>query len=285
MTMHGFERSSATPDVAPSEGGSRDGKSASNALVIAGLAVADLTAEDAIGKLAADLDAGRFRRVAFLNAHCVNLVRRDDAYRSRLENFLILPDGIGVDFAARLLHGKAFTANLNGTDFVPLLLGALPRPLKVALVGAAPGIAERAAERLAGYAPQHEIIAASDGFFDRDDPSDLLERLELMRPDIVLVGMGVPLQERFIADHLDERHGRLLIGVGALFDFMAGHARRAPVAWRKARLEWAWRLAEEPKRLWQRYVLGNPLFLLEVLRDRLIMSRRREPSARFVDRR
>ncbi|NDV86147.1 WecB/TagA/CpsF family glycosyltransferase [Aurantimonas aggregata] len=236
--------------------------------MIAGVAVADVTAGAVIAALGASLAAGQTTRLAFLNAHCVNLVRRDPRYRHALAQFQVLPDGIGVDIAGRILHGAPFRENLNGTDFVPRLLAGLGDPLRVALVGGAPGVAEAAAARLAASIPAHVYIPVVDGYFG-EDRAPVLAKLTAVRADIVLVAMGVPAQELFIADHLDARHGRLFVGVGALFDFLAGDVARAPRAVRALRLEWLWRLALEPGRLWRRYILGNPLFLLEILQDRL----------------
>ncbi|WP_232845489.1 WecB/TagA/CpsF family glycosyltransferase [Aurantimonas marina] len=235
---------------------------------IAGIAVIDLSGAKVIATLAGALAAGRTTRLAFLNAHCVNLARRDAAYKRALGRFLVIPDGIGVDIAARMLYGKPFSENLNGTDFLPRLLASLDGRLRVALIGGAPGIAERAATRLAADIPAHDYLVVSDGFFDHEGCARVLDDLAAAKADIVLVAMGVPAQELFIADHLGERQGRLFVGVGALFDFLAGNVARAPLAIRRLRMEWAWRLALEPGRMWRRYILGNPLFLLGILRDR-----------------
>lgn len=239
---------------------------------IAGIAVADATGDAVIAALRASLAAGLTVRLAFLNAHCVNLARRDDRYRTALGQFLVLPDGIGVDIAGRILNGAPFRENLNGTDFVPRLLAGLGGTLRVGLVGGAPGVAEAAAARLAAEIPAHVFLPIADGFFG-EDRAAVLSHLARERPDIVLVAMGVPAQEMFIAEHLDERHGHLFIGVGALLDFLAGTVARAPHLVRSARLEWLWRLGLEPGRLWRRYVLGNPLFLLDTVRDRLRRNR------------
>ncbi|MCP3053716.1 WecB/TagA/CpsF family glycosyltransferase [Aurantimonas marianensis] len=243
--------------------------------MIAGIAVTDLSGAAVIAALAGALASGRTTRLAFLNAHCVNLARRHAAYKRALERFVVIPDGIGVDIAARMLYGKPFTENLNGTDFLPRLLAALDGRLRVALIGGAPGIAGRAAARLAAEIPAHDYIVVSHGFFDHEACAGVLDDLAAAEADIVLVAMGVPAQELFIADHLDARHGRLFVGVGALFDFLAGNVARAPLAVRRARMEWVWRLMLEPGRMWRRYILGNPRFLLGILRDR---SRRERPD-------
>ncbi len=243
---------------------------------IAGIAVADIDGETAIarigGSLALPISVSMFGpplRLAFLNAHCVNVSRTDMAYRRALDGFTVLPDGVGVDIAAKILHGAGFTENLNGTDFVPRLLVALKQPLRVAFVGGNAGIGAKAATRMSCLAPQHEYIPIADGFFGKTGRRSVLHRLEAARADIVLVAMGVPSQELFIRDHLDKRHGNLFIAVGALLDFLAGEVPRAPMALRRLRLEWAFRLALEPTRLWRRYVLGNPRFLFDIAKDKL----------------
>lgn len=242
-------------------------------LRIAGIQTANLTSKEAIERVARSLQAGTLLKLAFLNAHCVNVSRRDADYRERLSRFLVLPDGVGVDLAARLLYHTEFRENLNGTDFVPRLLGALPGPLTIALVGGAPGVARRAAARLSSDVPLHRFVAVSDGFFGADQRNAMLADLADAHADIVLVAMGVPVQEQFIDEHLSLRHARVAIGVGALFDFLAGNVSRAPRLVRDLRMEWAYRLALEPSRLWRRYVLGNPLFLLGILRDKTLSRR------------
>ncbi|MBO0661636.1 WecB/TagA/CpsF family glycosyltransferase [Jiella sp. MQZ9-1] len=263
----------ARPVAAPAA----TGPSAPDSVTIAGLAIADITGAAAIAKVEHALSTRAPLKLGFVNAHCVNIARRDAAYRRALADFLLLPDGIGVDLGAKILRGEPFCENLNGTDFVPRLAAQLATPRRIALLGAAPGIAERAAAALSVLAPQHAIVAIGDGYFGEAGRPKVLATLASERPDIVLVAMGVPAQERFIADHLDTQHGTVFIAVGALFDFLAGNVQRAPQAIRRLRMEWAWRLGLEPKRLFRRYVLGNPQFLIEVGLDRLRPSRRHRP--------
>jgi exopolysaccharide biosynthesis WecB/TagA/CpsF family protein len=237
---------------------------------IAGIAVAGLSRQAALDRIGRAFAERQHLHLAFCNAHLVNLAAADPALRAVLAGFLILPDGLGVDIAARLLHGAAFPANLNGTDFTPALLAAQDKPLSVMLLGARPGVAERAAARLSGDYPRHRFAVLSHGFFTPQDEPALLRRLEQERPDLLLVALGNPHQERWIASRLDARHCTVAAGVGALFDFLAGEVARAPAALRRWRLEWLYRLWLEPGRLWRRYVLGNPAFLWRVLRLKLL---------------
>lgn len=207
------------------------------------------------------------RTAQFVNAHCINVAARDGAYRAALLRAdLLLPDGSGLEIAARL-HGARFTANLNGTDlFLPLARAAAERGLSLFLLGSAPGVAKAAAEAARRAAPGLAIAGVADGYFDDDEA--MIARINAARPDVVLVGMGVPRQELWIDRRRDRIEAGLMMGVGAQFDFHAERVSRAPRVLRAAGLEWLWRLGVEPRRLFRRYVIGNPVFLVRTLRDR-----------------
>ncbi|TQS70239.1 WecB/TagA/CpsF family glycosyltransferase [Rhodobacteraceae bacterium] len=211
--------------------------------------------------VAALLDGGA-RSVYFLNAHCANLAHTRPAYSAALGRAdVILPDGIGVDLAARMA-GIRLGANLNGTDFTPALLQeAAKRGLSVFLIGATPGTARRAGEALCRDIAGLQIAGTLNGYDDVADPEAAIATINASGAGIVLVAMGVPQQELWIDRHLEHLSPRLVLGVGALFDFLAGNVVRAPAPVRRMRLEWGWRLAQEPRRLARRYVLGNGRFL------------------------
>ncbi len=234
--------------------------------IILGVSVLALSWDDAIQHLHTLIDEKRFTLVTWLNAHNSNLAGDDIRFRNALDEFLVLPDGVGVDIAAKLLHGKTFPNNLNGTDFTPALLRALTPPLRIGLLGTRPGVVEKAAESLKENAPQHEYRVISHGFFAPSDERRILQSLADYHPHILLVAMGVPRQELFMREKLTAEHCVLAFGVGALLDFRAGAVLRAPRWMQKLRLEWLYRFSQEPKRLWRRYVLGNPRFLFRVLR-------------------
>lgn len=207
--------------------------------------------------------------IAFINANNANLMMRDPEYRAVLERQVVFPDGHGVDIASMVFHGRKFPANLNGTDFVPALLTYITKPMRVALIGTRAKTLQRATENFRRHAPWHEFIPISDGFFDRAKSDEIMEQVREANIDILLVAMGSPAQEKWIDRHVGPGHARLVLSVGALFDFVAGDVRRAPLGIRKLRLEWLYRLVQEPKRLWRRYVIGNPLFLYHVMRYKL----------------
>ena len=234
---------------------------------IMGIRVSALGWSQALDELKRAIDGNGPQRIFnFLNANNANLAMRNPEYRRGLSKSEILPDGVGVDIAARALHGSAFPANLNGTDFIPALLVHSERPLKVALIGARPENLERAVSRFKFATPWHDFVAVSDGYFDKADSSKVLADLAEINPDITLIALGSPSQEIWIDRNISQGHGRVVFGVGALFDFVSGAIPRAPLAIRNLRLEWLWRLVLEPSRLWRRYILGNPVFLFHLLR-------------------
>lgn len=236
---------------------------------ILGIAVLAIGWDDAIALLARLVAERRFTKVSFLNAHNANIACTDPVFAAALEDFLILPDGVGVDVAAKLLYGESFPDNLNGTDFVPAFLQASSRPLTVGLLGATRVNAEAASARLAALAVQHSFVVIHDGYFSAAEEPAIIDRIAMLRPDVLLVAMGVPRQELWIERHINERHCTLPIAVGALLDFLSGTVPRAPLWMRRLRLEWLFRLWVEPGRLWRRYVVGNPVFLWRVVWQKL----------------
>ena len=190
---------------------------------IFGLPVCDLDWPEAFTFVSAlaDVPIGQ-TVVSFLNAHNANLMLTNSALRDVLGRHLVLPDGIGVDMASLAMHGRMFPANLNGTDFVPALLTYMTTPKRVGLVGGRRDILERAREGFANHAPWHEFIAIHDGYFSDAESPAIADEIVRHKVDILLVAMGTPRQEMWIDRHIRPEHARLVFGVGALFDFMAG---------------------------------------------------------------
>jgi alpha-1,3-mannosyltransferase len=136
------------------------------------------------------------------------------------------------------------------------------------LVGTTDATVERAARKFQARYPRHSIVGWRNGFFTGpDDIEEACRSIRSVHADCVLVGMGNPLQELWIAGHGAETGARLLFGVGALFDFEAERVQRAPMWVRKLRCEWVYRLMQEPSRLVRRYLIGNAVFLSKVIAD------------------
>jgi alpha-1,3-mannosyltransferase len=206
--------------------------------------------------------------VGFANAHSLNIASTNNAFRQALRGFLVLNDGLGLDIASRIKFGKPFVANLNGTDFVPDFLAKTRHRLRIYLIGTTDPVVAQAAQSFRVRYPWHSVVGWRNGFFTGpDDIEETCRSVRAAKADCVLIGMGNPLQELWIADHGAKTGARLLIGVGALFDFMAERVHRAPSWVQSLRCEWVYRLLQEPRRLVRRYLIGNVVFLSRAIAD------------------
>jgi exopolysaccharide biosynthesis WecB/TagA/CpsF family protein len=215
------------------------------------------------------LREGRFLRINFLNANNANLAATDPHLAGVLARSVVLSDGAGLNMASRMLYGAPFPANLNGTDFVPHVLRALPAGTHVALIGGKRDVLHAAAAAIADLAPNLRVTAVNDGYFADLDSASLTDELALIKPDLLLLAMGTPRQELWADAHITGDHCSVVITVGALFDFLARRVPRAPLLMRRLGIEWLFRLFLEPKRLFRRYVIGNPVFVGRVMRQRV----------------
>ena len=220
----------------------------------------------------------RFERVpstivAFANKHALNIAFSDLSVRAIMRKAVVLNDEIGVDIASLLLFGKAFPQNLNGTDFVPHYLQHTRYSYRIFLLGGRPGTAERATELLQRQLAQHQFVGCHHGYFCNDQAEEVNAMIKASRADVILVGMGNPKQEIWLAGNLEATGARLGFAVGALLVFVTGEARRAPAWMRSLRIEWLHRLGQEPWRLSRRYFLGIPLFFVRILGQRFSRPR------------
>lgn len=200
-------------------------------------------------------------RIAFCNANTMLHALSRPRFAETLAGFLVLNDGLGMNLCSRLFTGRPFRDNLNGTDFTPEVLRADGPDLRIFLLGGAPGTAEAAAARLAVQFPRHRIVGTRDGFFGDDEADAVAEAVARAEPDLLLVGMGNPRQEEFIAAAAPRLSVPVVMAVGAFLDFTAGNVVRAPAVVRAVRAEWLFRLAQEPRRLGRRYTVDVVAFL------------------------
>ena len=206
--------------------------------------------------------------VNFVNAHCINVAANDKLYRESLDgSSALLPDGSGMAIASKFAN-VSFGENLNGTDLFPLLCEqAASKGLSIYLHGGEPGIARKTAETMQKRFPNLKIVGVTDGYSDHQDTDQLLKKIARSGADLLFVGLGVPMQEKWIAGHRDEIQVPVVLGVGGLFDYYSGKIPRAPKMVRELGMEWGWRLMQEPKRLAKRYIFGNFMFLGRALNN------------------
>ena len=212
--------------------------------------------------------------VLHVNAHALNLCYRDPGLRSFFDSApVVFCDGAGVMLAARIL-GRHLPERITYADWMWRFASfAEEKDLSLFLLGARPGVAERAADKLLARYPNLKVTGVHHGYFDctagAPENEALLDEINAVRPDVLLVGFGMPLQERWLMQNWDRIDARVALTGGAVFDYVSGELRRGPRILTDYGFEWLARLLIEPGRLWRRYVLGNPIFLLRVLKQRL----------------
>ncbi len=204
---------------------------------------------------------GQMRSVFFANAHTLNLAAADSEYRELLRAAShVFGDGTGVRWAARM-NGVHMRGNLNGTDLVPHLLASTPGR-RYFLLGADAATIRRAAAAAESRFPNWTQAGFHHGYVhERRLSTRAIRKINAAQPDVLLVGMGNPHQERWICRHRSELCVPVCMGVGGLFDFWANNVSRAPRWLRRLGHEWVWRLVQQPGGKARRYLLGNPLFL------------------------
>ncbi|WP_297716824.1 WecB/TagA/CpsF family glycosyltransferase [Intestinimonas sp.] len=226
---------------------------------IMGVGFDDLTLDEAAKRAAGMIEEGGFHYVVTPNPELVDRARREEPFRQALNGAdLVLPDGIGVVYAAKIL-GRPLKGRCPGIDFAGKLMEHMARSgLRLYLLGAKPGVAETAAARLeAGY-PGLTICGTHDGYFQEDEA--VVEDIRAAGADVVFVCLGAPKQEYWMVKNGPATGARLMAGLGGSLDVFAGVVERAPEGWQKLGLEWLYRLIREPSRIGRMARL--PLFLV-----------------------
>lgn len=233
-----------------------------------GVPITNTTMEEALDWCVERAQQRPASMLAFVNAACFNEKVENPQYARALEAAeRLLPDGIGVKLGARFKN-VSLVANVNGTDMFPRLCErAVEHDLGIFLLGARPGVPEAVADAMTTRFPGLRIAGTQHGYYDPAEEEAVIDRINASGADILLVAFGVPRQEMWLAAHRDRLDVGLLQGVGGLFDFYSGRIPRAPLWMREIGLEWGWRLAQEPSRMWRRYVVGNPVFLVRAWKD------------------
>lgn len=212
----------------------------------------------------------------FVNAHTLNLAVADAEYRELLSSGdAVFGDGTGVRWAGKL-QGVRVRDNLVGTDFVPhLFTTSPPDQFSYFMLGATQETVDKAADYARREFPNWRQAGVHHGYVKEESASlAAIEQINNSGADVVLVGMGNPIQERWIERWKSEIKAPVCLGIGGLFDYWAGNVERAPQWVRKIGYEWAWRLYQEPGAKARRYLIGNPLFLYHITRERLLNSKK-----------
>jgi N-acetylglucosaminyldiphosphoundecaprenol N-acetyl-beta-D-mannosaminyltransferase len=213
-------------------------------------------------------------RLVYVNIHAINLAQDFLWFRNFINaSEIVYCDGFGVKWGARFL-GIHTPERLSPPDWIcQLAEGCVRQSFSIYLLGAEVGVAEKFANILKQKFQGLRIVGTQHGYFDQSlssaENEAVLQSIEAVKPDIILVGLGMPRQERWLMENWDRLYVKIALPVGALFDYMAGEIPRSPSWMTDHGLEWFGRLITEPRRLWRRYLLGIPRFLWLILAQRL----------------
>jgi N-acetylglucosaminyldiphosphoundecaprenol N-acetyl-beta-D-mannosaminyltransferase len=236
-----------------------------------GIDVQTAAPADLLRMILAYTQKGGRHRVAYVNAHVLNQTFTNPDLRRALEaSDLIYCDGYGVRLAARLI-GLPVPHRMTGADWIWGAASLCQESgLSLYLLGSDPGAAEAAAGVLRRWYPRLVVNGTHHGYFEAGTPHSerVVEHIAEHRPDVLLVGTGTPQQELWVDRYFDRLDAGVVWTVGALFDYLSGRTPRAPHWLADHGFEWIFRLAIEPRRMWRRYLLGNPAFLWRVWEER-----------------
>jgi len=241
---------------------------ATRRISILGVAVDDLTEAEALGRIAGFVASGEAHHVVTVNPEFVMEARRNPVFHAVLAAAdLATPDGFGLLLVAKL-RGQPFRGRVTGIELVDLVAAAGARHgWSLFLLGAAPGVAERAAAALQRRHPGLRIAGCYAGSPRPEDEARIRARIAAARPEVLLVAYGHPAQDLWIARNQPLLRVPVAIGVGGVFDYLADKTPRAPAWMRRIGLEWPYRLIRQPQR-WRRILTAVPLFLWVALRER-----------------
>lgn len=230
---------------------------------VMGVAMVDQPFTSALNTLSAALKGPPGQTAFFANAATLNLASTDPEYRGALNAASFMyGDGTGVRWAA-LTRGTRLQANLNGTDLVPELIRMNPG-VRVFLLGGDQDLVVAAARRFSKLFPNAVLAGWHNGFFDKQSCSSVLAEINAAKPDLLLVGFGNPLQEKWVHANQSQLDVPLTAAVGGLFAYWAGTLQRAPKLYRRTGFEWLHIMLMQPRKL-RRYLFGNPVFLVRMI--------------------
>lgn len=240
---------------------------------ILGIPVAKMTMAEVLDWIRIMVEQGKSRHVVTANAEIIHKAKREQEFSRLINNAdLITADGSGVIWASKVL-GNPLPERVTGIDLVHQLFSqAEAKGWRLYLLGAAPEVVEKAVLNTLSKHPLLQVAGYHHGYYSQEETAEVVENIAKSKPDILLVGMGAPRQEKFIQEYLSQMKATIAIGVGGSFDVLAGKASRAPKWMQKAGLEWLYRLSKEPKRFWR--MTDLPRFVIKILGQKLFSKKR-----------
>lgn len=219
-----------------------------------------------------------------INAHSYNTARKDSLFAEALTNGdVLLPDGVSIVMACKWIKAKSLPKErIAGWDLFAFEMEKLERESEelrtkseeskiVMFMGSSQKVLDLIVKRAAEVYPHLKVVTYSPPYkteFSDEDNKAIIDAIHAANPDLLWIGMTAPKQEKWTYSHWEELNIHCHVGsIGAVFDFFAGTMKRAPMWWQEHGLEWLYRLLKEPKRMWRRYIIGNALFLWNMVKE------------------
>ena len=210
-----------------------------------------------------------------INAHSYNTARKDKLFAEALTNGdVLIPDGVSIVKACRWIKAKSQPKErIAGWDLFAFEMNKLEKKGgTVMFMGSSQKVLDLIVKRAAEVYPHLKVVTYSPPYkpeFSDEDNMAIIDAINAANPDLLWIGMTAPKQEKWTYSHWEELDIHCHVGtIGAVFDFFAGTVERAPMWWQRHGLEWLYRLLKEPKRMWRRYIIGNALFLWNMLKEK-----------------
>lgn len=234
------------------------------AVRIFGVRFDNVTADEAKRRFIAMMDGGGLKTIYTPNTEIIMKAQDDPTFKQVLnEGDLVIPDGIGVVLASKI-HHLGLSERVPGIELMGLMLEFCNRAGKsIYLFGGAPGIADKAAEKILSTYPNLKIVGIRDGYFKEEDVWSILDDINEKKPDVLFVALGAPKQEKWIHQHKKTLNAKVAMGVGGALDVWSGTVKRAPVFYQKLGLEWFYRLLKQPSRIGR--MMSLPKFMIKVI--------------------
>lgn len=248
-----------------------------NTFTLCSVNITPISREELHNVIATAINTSAHQTILHVNAHAINLAQHDRSFRNILNSAsLVFCDGFGVRLGAYIL-GYRIPPRITYADWMwQLAEFAEQNRFTLFLLGAKPGVAELAARTLQTRFPELQIVGTHHGYFDKSPSSSenevIINRINQLAPDILIVCFGMPQQEQWLFTYRKHIDAHVALTGGAMLDYISGNLRRGPQWMTDYGLEWLARLIIEPRRLWRRYIWGNPYFLWLVLKQRLGVS-------------
>ncbi|HET7208402.1 MAG TPA: WecB/TagA/CpsF family glycosyltransferase [Terriglobales bacterium] len=235
---------------------------------VLGVGIDALNMATAVSAIDAAIAAGQKGYVCVTGVHGVMEAQRDDQFRTVLNNsFLTTPDGMPTVWVGKW-QGFRRMDRVYGPDLMLAVCEmSTVRRYTHYLYGGKPGVTEQLRSVLERRFPGIRVVGTYCPPFrrlNREEECDLIQHVGKLQPDLFWVGLSTPKQERFMAEFIHKLDARVMVGVGAAFDIHTGQIKDSPPWVKRAGLQWLHRLSQEPGRLWKRYLLNNPQFLLDI---------------------